>query len=128
MTQPDRPPLAIGRRDRRKGPSREIEQANTHNELAEYRAVPSGVKTRPEPAYGSGPGRGAVTVGVARPTAGTRRPVPAGRPHYRFRATRRSSHTGSAVSRTSPSDPNTRNRSKAFANHRSCVTATTVPW
>ncbi len=91
MTQPDRPPLVIGLVDRRKGPSREIEQANTHNELAEYRPAPGRVKTRPEPPY---------EHGRATPSPG--------RPGYRFRATRRSSQTGSGVSRTRPSCPKTR--------------------
>ena len=68
------PPL-IGLADRRTDLSREIERANTHNELAEYRHGGGRVKTR--------------------------------RP-YRSRSTLRSSHTGSTVSRTTPSDPNTR--------------------
>jgi hypothetical protein len=43
--------LVIGPVDRCKGPSRENEQANTHNELQEYRPAPDGSKractTRP---------------------------------------------------------------------------------
>ena len=45
----------------------------------------------------------------------------------RARLTRASSQTGSAVSRTTPSAPKTRNRSKVRANQRSWVTASTVP-
>jgi len=40
-------PLVIGPVNRRNGHSRENEQANTHNELAEYRPAPTGVKTPP---------------------------------------------------------------------------------
>ena len=43
------------------------------------------------------------------------------------RSTRPASQTGSGVSTTSPSAPNTRNRSKVRVNQRSCVTARTVP-
>ncbi|GAA3633141.1 hypothetical protein GCM10022420_002250 [Streptomyces iranensis] len=42
-------PLVIGPVDRRNGLSRENEQANTHNELAEYRPAPTRVKTPPTP-------------------------------------------------------------------------------
>lgn len=100
-------PLVIGPVDRRKGPSREIEQANTHNEPAEYPRSPARVKTPP-----------------------VRRRGPARRPgavRYRARATLRSSHTGCGASLTTPSEPKTRKRSKERANHRSCVTASTVP-
>src|SRR5690606_27616768 len=47
---------------------------------------------------------------------------------YRARRTRSTSHTGSGASTTSPSAPNTRKRSNPRANHRSWVTASTVPW
>ncbi len=40
-------PLVIGPVDRRKGPSREIEQANTHNKPRGYPGAPGRVKTRP---------------------------------------------------------------------------------
>jgi hypothetical protein len=45
----------------------------------------------------------------------------------RARLTRVSSQTGSEVSRTMPSEPKTRKRSKVRANQRSWVTASTVP-
>ncbi|GGR23677.1 hypothetical protein GCM10010219_30520 [Streptomyces netropsis] len=46
-TQPEYLPLVIGPVDKRKGPSRENDQANTHNELADYRPAPIRVKTCP---------------------------------------------------------------------------------
>ena len=45
----------------------------------------------------------------------------------RARSTRRSSQTGRSDSRTFPSAPKTKNRSKVRANQRSWVTASTVP-
>jgi hypothetical protein len=45
VTQAECKPLVIGPVDRRNGLSRENEQANTHNELAEYRPAPARVKT-----------------------------------------------------------------------------------
>jgi hypothetical protein len=113
-------PLVIGPVDRRKGPSREIEQANTHNEPQEYLSAAARVKTppqRPRPPPGLAP----CPLGDLPPWPPTA-PVP-----YRSRSTRRSSHTGPLVSRTTPSEPKTRKRSKERANQRSCVTASTVP-
>ncbi|GAA1068631.1 hypothetical protein GCM10009574_062490 [Streptomyces asiaticus] len=69
-------PLVIGPVDRRNGLSRENEQANTHNELAEYRPAPTRVKTPPRR---RGPARGPFGAGApaepgrlerARPPAG----------------------------------------------------------
>ncbi|EDY50863.1 hypothetical protein SSCG_03891 [Streptomyces clavuligerus] len=86
-TQPGCRPLVIGPVDRRKGPSREIEQANTHNEAEHYPRTAGRVKT------------------ICR--AGPHR-APALTERYRARCTRRSSQTGSRVSRTTPSEPKTR--------------------
>src|SRR5689334_4627122 len=79
-------PLVFGPADRRKGLSRENEQANTHNELAEYPASTVRVKTRPDALV-----RALVVI----------RPRPSG---HRLRSTRRSSQTGSVDSRTTPSE------------------------
>src|SRR5215471_9995166 len=46
---------------------------------------------------------------------------------YRGLTTRLSSQTGSGASYTPPSEPKIRNRSNDLANHRSWVTASTVP-
>jgi hypothetical protein len=59
-------PLVIGPVDRRKGLSREIEQANTHNSIAGYPWPPWRVKTPP-----CGGGRhGAGAAGATRAAGG----------------------------------------------------------
>lgn len=68
-------PLSIGPADLRKGPSRENDQANTHNEPEEYPGAPTRVKTRPRsPSGASDPSSGSHASGtkqdsgVAEPT------------------------------------------------------------
>ncbi|SDO38751.1 hypothetical protein SAMN05216259_109241 [Actinacidiphila guanduensis] len=62
-------PLVIGPVDRRKGLSREIEQANTHNSIAGYPWPPWRVKTPPW----DGGRHGAGAAGATRDRAGTLR-------------------------------------------------------